>query len=139
MPIYEYKVVPAPTKGKKAKGLRGADIRFAFAFEELLNDMSVDGWEYLRAETLPCDERQGLTSVTTTYRTLAVFRRLAVDMPLVAESTPDTETARVPQKEEADRASHLVTPTATLLNERAAGTKNHDDDAPPVATRDAPK
>lgn len=139
MPIYEYKVVPAPTKGKKAKGLRGADIRFAFAFEELLNDMGVDGWEYLRAETLPCDERQGLTSVTTTYRTLAVFRRLAVDMPLSAENTPDTETARVSQIKEADQASHPVTATATLLNERAAGTKPQDDDAPPAAPRDAPK
>ena len=30
MPRYEYKVVPAPTKGIKGKGVRGAEAKFSF-------------------------------------------------------------------------------------------------------------
>jgi len=53
MPFFEYKVIPAPTFGKKAKGVKGADGRFANALTE--------GWEYMQAESLPSIERQGLT------------------------------------------------------------------------------
>lgn len=75
MPQYEYKVVPAPSKGLKAKGVRGPEARFAHALEELMNRMGAEGWEYQRAETLPAEERHGLTNVTTTYRNMLVFRR----------------------------------------------------------------
>lgn len=37
---YEYKVVPAPSKGIKGKGVRGAESRFSFALQELMNGMS---------------------------------------------------------------------------------------------------
>jgi len=76
MPRYEYKVVPAPTKGLKAKGVKGAEGRFAHAVQELMNGLSGYGWEYLRAETLPCVERSGLTGSTTEWRNMLVFRRL---------------------------------------------------------------
>lgn len=72
---YEYRVVPAPTRGLKGKGVKGADERFAFAFEELMNEMARDGWEYQRAETMPSEERQGLTQVTSVYRNILIFRR----------------------------------------------------------------
>ncbi|WP_299042699.1 DUF4177 domain-containing protein [uncultured Tateyamaria sp.] len=72
---WEYKVVPAPTKGQKGKGIRGAEARFAFALETLMNDMAGDGWEFQRAETLPSVERTGLTGSTTEWRNLLVFRR----------------------------------------------------------------
>ncbi|MEZ5674896.1 MAG: DUF4177 domain-containing protein [Thalassovita sp.] len=75
MPHYEYRVVPAPTKGQKAKGVRGHENRFAYALQDLMNRMGAEGWEYQRAETLPSEERHGLTSVTTTYRNVLVFRR----------------------------------------------------------------
>ncbi|MFD1342383.1 hypothetical protein [Litorisediminicola beolgyonensis] len=75
MASYEYKVLPAPAKGEKAKGVRGAEGRFAFAIEHLMNDMASEGWEYLRAETLPSEERSGLTSSITVWRTVLVFRR----------------------------------------------------------------
>lgn len=75
MPQYEYKVIPAPQKGQKAKGVRGHEARFAYALEDLMNRMGAEGWEYQRAETLPSEERHGLTSVTTTYRNMLVFRR----------------------------------------------------------------
>lgn len=76
MQHYEYKVVPAPSKGLKAKGVRGGESRFCYAVEELLNAMAGNGWEYQRAETLPSIERSGLTGSTTEWRNLLVFRRL---------------------------------------------------------------
>lgn len=74
---YEYKILPAPTKGQKAKGLKAPEARFANTLEECLNEQAAEGWEYQRAETLPSQERSGLTSTTTEWRNVLVFRRLA--------------------------------------------------------------
>ena len=73
---YEYKVIPAPARGQKGKGVKGAEGRFANALETLMNQMGSDGWEYQRAETLPSEERAGLTSKTTVFRNVLVFRRV---------------------------------------------------------------
>lgn len=75
MPEFEYKVVPAPTKGEKAKGVKTPQARFAHALETMMNTMAADGWEYLRADMLPSEERQGLTGSTTNWRNMLVFRR----------------------------------------------------------------
>ncbi|UWR27609.1 DUF4177 domain-containing protein [Sulfitobacter sp. S223] len=79
MPRYEYKVVPAPSKGIKGKGVRGAEARFSFAIQELMNGMAGYGWEYQRAETLPSVERAGITGTTTEWRNVLIFRRLRTD------------------------------------------------------------
>lgn len=65
MPNYQYRVVPAPQKGLKAKGVRSPEARFSNALEDLMNRMGDEGWEYQRAETLPSLERSGLTKTTT--------------------------------------------------------------------------
>ena len=75
MSRYEYKVVPAPTKGAKAKGVKAVEDRFALTLQEVMNDMGALGWEYQRAETLPSVERAGLTGSTTNWRHVLVFRR----------------------------------------------------------------
>jgi hypothetical protein len=74
MPRYESKLVPAPEKASKHKGLKGA-ASFAATLEDILNELGRDGWHYLRADTLPQEERSGLTSKVTTYRNLLVFQR----------------------------------------------------------------
>lgn len=79
MQRYEYKVVPSPARGEKARGLKTTGERFAHALTLLMNEMARDGWEYLRADTLPCEERTGLTSRSTTYQNLLVFRRVAAE------------------------------------------------------------
>ncbi|QFS82318.1 hypothetical protein FIU97_05925 [Roseivivax sp. THAF40] len=79
MPHYEYRVLPAPEKGLKAKGVKGPKARFAHSVETLMNEMGAEGWEYLRADTLPSEERAGLTSSVTEWRTLLVFRRIRLD------------------------------------------------------------
>ncbi len=75
MPRFEYKVVPAPRKGLKAKGVKSSEDRFAHALATLMNAEARDGWEYLRTDTLPMQERKGLTGTTTTYQNMLVFRR----------------------------------------------------------------
>ncbi len=75
MTAYEYTVLPAPERGEKAKGAKTPADRFALALTEELNRMAADGWEYIRAETLPTEERSGLTSRTTVYHNVLVFRR----------------------------------------------------------------
>ncbi|WP_363319815.1 hypothetical protein [Roseovarius sp.] len=75
MPVYEYKVIPAPTRGRKAPGVKSPEARFALGLEDMLNEMGQAGWEYQRTDILPSEERQGLTSSRTVYRSVLVFRR----------------------------------------------------------------
>lgn len=75
MQHYEYRVVPAPRRGEKARGLKTTPERFAHALTQTMNDMAREGWEYLRADTLPCDERVGLTGRATSTQHVLVFRR----------------------------------------------------------------
>ncbi len=79
MTRYEYRVVPAPTRGRKARGVKRPEMKFSLALQDLMNQMGADGWEYQRAETLPSVERAGLTSTTTEWRNVLVFRRLHIE------------------------------------------------------------
>jgi hypothetical protein len=99
MPRYEYKVIPAPRRGEKSRDARTSEDRFALALTTLMNQMGRDGWEYQRADTLPCDERSGLTGTKTTYQNVLVFRRIADDAPApVAVTVPEaTPTAPAPR------------------------------------------
>lgn len=84
MQNYEYKVEPAPKRGLKAKGLKTGEARFANALQQMMNEFGAEGWEYQRTDTLPLEERQGLTGKTTSFQNMLVFRR-----PLpVAQGTP---------------------------------------------------
>lgn len=103
--LFEYKVIPAPTKGRKAPGVKGAGPRFAHAIEEMMNEVAADGWEYHRSDILPSEERQGLTSSHTVYRSVLVFRR-----PLAPQTTAETAPeARAPDPvPEADGAEETA-------------------------------
>lgn len=92
MQNYEYRVVAAPTRGMKAKGIRSHEARFAHALEDMMNSMAQEGWEYQRAETLPSIERSGLTSSTTTWRNVLVFRRAKATPAEEAQSASSNQT-----------------------------------------------
>lgn len=94
MPQYQYRVISAPNRGVKAKGIKSAEDRFSHALEEVMNQMAADGWEYQRAETLPSVERSGLASTTTNWRNVLVFRK-----PL-DEALPDPASIVMPVSEE---------------------------------------
>jgi len=95
MTRYEYTVCPAPSKGRKAAGVKGPEARFAHSLELLMNDMGAEGWEYQRSDILPSEERQGLTSSHTVYRSVLVFRRAIDDMPPEALSAPEPSSALI--------------------------------------------
>ena len=96
---FEYKVVPAPMRGLKAKGVKGSPARFANALETVMNDLGADGWEYQRTDTLPVEERQGLTGKTTSFQNMLVFRRVLEtpqeDAPVVAALIEDQSEVEV--------------------------------------------
>jgi len=96
MQTFEYRVVPAPERGAKVKGLKRTPDRFAHALTEIMNRLGADGWEYLRAETLPCEERSGLTGRRTTVQNMLVFRRRVT----AAAETPGPRTERTAPRDE---------------------------------------
>lgn len=113
MPRFEYKVVPAPSKGEKAKGVKSQEGRFARAIETSLNTLAADGWEYVRAELLPSDERSGLTGSTVNWRNVLVFRRQV-------ETDSDALLARpalIPTPLEDLEAPEVAAPVAALSDE----------------------
>ncbi len=76
MQRFEYKVIPAPKQGEKLRGVKTTEDRFAQTLAALMNSQSRDGWEYLRTDTLPSEERVGFTKRQTVFLNLLVFRRL---------------------------------------------------------------
>lgn len=105
---YEYSVIPAPARGDKAKGAKTPTDRFALSLTAELNRMAAEGWDYVRAETLPSEERSGLTGRSTVYHNVLVFRRATAALETapapVAASRPQPEypvsatPARAPEK-----------------------------------------
>ena len=75
MQHYEYKVIPAPDRGEKTRGAKTPSDRYAQALTSVLNRMAREGWDYVRAEMLPSEERSGLTRRVTVYHNILVFRR----------------------------------------------------------------
>ncbi len=99
MQIFEYKLVPAPNRGEKERGLKTGADRFAHALGATINELARQGWEYLRADTLPCEERSGLTGKTTVYHNLLVFRRpLSAEAAAAAEQAAHDEQAPSPRR-----------------------------------------
>ncbi|QMU58099.1 MAG: DUF4177 domain-containing protein [Boseongicola sp.] len=75
MSSFEYQAVPAPVQAIKIKGVKSVDDRFARTISDVLNEMAADGWEFLRAETLPCEERKGLKGTQKSFQNLLIFKR----------------------------------------------------------------
>ena len=84
---FEYKVIAAPVRGEKVRGAKTTQDRFAQALMMVMNDLGREGWEYLRADTLPCEERVGFTGRQTTFQHMLVFRRMITAAATVAPVT----------------------------------------------------
>ncbi|MCA0043110.1 DUF4177 domain-containing protein [Celeribacter litoreus] len=120
MPLYEYLTIPAPRKGEKAKGVKSAEGRIAQAMTTLLNEKAADGWEYLRADLVPMEERSGITSKTVNYHTILVFRREAGIAPAVPETT---EVEAAPKPLSASRSVPEASAPFPSVVEDGAGAK----------------
>lgn len=99
MQRYEFKVIPAPKRGEKARGVKTTEDRFALALTNLMNELGAEGWDYVRGDSLPCEERTGFTGTKTTFLNVLVFRRviasLSAEMPasnrlILQEAVPGT-------------------------------------------------
>ena len=129
MPRYEYKVVPAPKKGRRGKGVKGPEGRFANALEIVMNELGAEGWEYQRTDTLPADERQGLTGRTTVFQNMLVFRRAlesaeeAFEPKLIEQVDPVIEAPAPAAEPETEAAPE----------ERVSETLDMDRTQPPVS------
>lgn len=121
MPRYEFKVIPAPRRGEKARGVKSTEERFALALTGLMNDMGREGWDYVRADTLPVDERSGLTGTKTTFQNMLVFRRImeadAAVAPLAAVQVEAPAVPRVGPAEVPMGAAPAVGPATGLAAE----------------------
>jgi hypothetical protein len=125
MSHYEYKVVPAPRKGLKGKGIKGAEERFANALMTAMNELGAEGWEYQRSDTLPCDERSGMMGKSTTFQNMLIFRREVLVKTEVAETV---EVDIAPVVSVAVAAETIAQTHAPLLN----GAANNDHNTAPA-------
>lgn len=121
MPQYEFKVVPAPRRGEKARGVKTTADRFALALSTLMNDLGREGWDYLRADSFPVDERAGFTGTKTTQQILMVFRRV------IEPAQPDVPAAARPS-----RMADAVMPTPSLSRKLGAAEPADTGAAPAV-------
>ena len=108
MQRFEYKVIPAPKRGEKARGEKTTEDRFALALTTLMNQLGADGWDYVRADSLPCEERAGFTSTKTTFQNVLVFRR-----EIAAQSGEVPASARLLLQEPASTAAPRLGPAET--------------------------
>lgn len=131
MQNFEYKVVPAPAKGTKAKGVKTPQDRFANSVEILLNEMAAEGWDYQRAELLPSEERSGLTGSSTNWRNVLIFRRA---LPQDTAEQPPADTAQPRADPAAPAPEFRHTPPSETRAEPVLTATAGDPEAPEGAT-----
>jgi hypothetical protein len=101
MTHYDYKVVPAPKRAKKVKGVKLPEELFALTLTEAINEVARQGWEYVRAEHLPAEASRGwFRSALHGEQTVLVFRRaresLGPRLAAVQHEAPDSAPAPAP-------------------------------------------
>ena len=96
MSYYDYKIVPAPKKARKVKGVHGAAELFALTLGEAVNELARQGWEYQRSEQLTIETPGGwLRRGRAEEHTVLVFRRAREHLsPRIAD--PEREPAFEP-------------------------------------------
>jgi hypothetical protein len=95
MTYYDYKVIPAPKRAKRVKGVHGAEDLFALTLTEAINEVARQGWEYVRAEHLPAEASRGwFRAPAAGEQTVLLFRRArdSAGPRLVAATRPDPAT-----------------------------------------------
>lgn len=119
MQRFEYKVVPAPRRAEKQRGIKTTEDRFAFALTQMMNELGRDGWDYVRADTLPVDERVGFTGSKTTYQNMLVFRRMitseVASVPAIDASEPVFHVPRLGPAEVPEGVAPAVGPANSGL------------------------
>ena len=135
MQTYEYKAVPAPNRPKRVKGVKGTAGRFAALLTETMNEQAKEGWEYMRSDSLPVEDKPGLLkSRVETYQTMLIFRRalVAEDAPVMAGYIEDQTEAVSTEDPAVDTApEHELPDEPTVSSDWAdSGRDNYPQDPP---------
>ncbi|MEO0344559.1 MAG: DUF4177 domain-containing protein [Pseudomonadota bacterium] len=87
--------------------MKGPAGRFAFAVETTINELATDGWEFVRAETLGAEEREGLMRKRTeTFHGVLVFKRAST---AAENSAPQISTPKImTQPKVSQPSSHVA-------------------------------
>ncbi|MCA0205636.1 MAG: DUF4177 domain-containing protein [Proteobacteria bacterium] len=113
--MHEYKVVPAPQRAAKTKGLKTTADRFAHTLAERINAEAAGGWHFVRTETLPCEERSRLGSVRVSQQVVMIFaRELGATRPDAGAALAAAQGVAAPAAE-APAPAVSAAPTATPL------------------------
>ncbi len=95
MAYFDYKVVPAPHRSKKAKGISDPAELFALTLTDAINEHARDGWEYLRAENMATQTPRGfLKRATEESVAVLVFRRERAGLDPQLEASPMARNVR---------------------------------------------
>ncbi len=96
MTKYEFRAVPCPQRAQRSTKLpKGADA-FAETLNSAINDLAVEGWDYVRTDTVEVKTRR-LLSRRKENRSFLVFRREIrplIDPRPIMDLTRDTEKVR---------------------------------------------
>lgn len=125
MSYYDYKIVPAPKKAKKVKGVSGVADLFALTLNDAINEIARQGWEYYGSEQLSIQTPGGWFSRSKTEEhTVLVFRKPREHLsPRIATEAARAEASAVPRAVETPRREpSLGASAAELAGERAAET-----------------
>jgi hypothetical protein len=93
MTFYDYKVAPAPRQVKRVKGTKSGSEAFAHTLADAINAAAREGWEYVRAESLPAQEQGGwFRRGAEVVETVLIFRRPRESLgPRLAAARPEPE------------------------------------------------
>ncbi|GAB1380385.1 hypothetical protein [Pararhodobacter aggregans] len=135
--MHEYKVVPAPQRAAKSKGLKTIADRFAHTLAERINAEAAGGWHFVRTETLPCEERSRLGSVRVSQQVVMIFaRELGATRPDAGAALAAAQGHAAPVAEAPEPAAPAIsaaptaTPVATPSPRRCAGRSRSSARAP---------
>lgn len=100
MSYYDYKVIPAPRRSRRVKGIHAASDLFALTLTETINEIARQGWEFMRAELMAAEAPKGwFRRAVVAEETVLVFRRprehLSPRLAAVPDSGLDAELPRV--------------------------------------------
>lgn len=99
MTKYEFRAVPCPQRAQRSRNVtKGADA-FSETLNTAINELAVEGWDYIRAETIDVTSR-GLFKRRTEQRTFLVFRR---ELRPLIEPRPIMDLSRDVEKVKARR------------------------------------
>lgn len=122
----EYKTVPAPRRVKKIKGVKGSEETLAKMIEDIITEQASSGWDYVRTDTFPVEEKPGwFSSRETVMKGVMVFKRGGTVAQPAPTPQPATEPAPHPSpRREPDPTPYELPPAPTMR----ASARDEDDE-----------